>query len=436
MTRHIIRLSNEEPASNQRSPYLRADGTFIGGFKGCILHFTRTKGLATKNAQRLCAYIGRRAGKIAGAEPAAAANAFTVAQDEWLRIPYGEYPHQLGFLERLTREAAENMVTINNTFRNRLANAFGGVPIYKGHPDDRHFAAQHTDDSAYGWIKELEARDDGFYFRPEWTDAGMELLANARYKYFSPRWDLVVVGQEAGRNVVEPVELLSVGLTNRPVIKVAPLANAEGNNLTEEEKVMIEFLRQLFGLAATATEEEVKTAASNAVAAGTAKAEVDTALANAEKAKTEVDGQLVTLANEKTALDKQIADEKKAREEAEKKFTDERKAHAGLVVSNAVAAGKVRQADAEGEIVTLSNDLAAGVERFKKAPVIVKVKSSTDGLGERNSQEQQSRQSEILTLVNQKMKDNNWGRNKYDLAFEMVKREKPALFEEQPASEE
>jgi hypothetical protein len=45
------------------SKYINPDGTFKGGFEGCVKHFMEIKGLKKENAQKLCAYIKRRAGK-------------------------------------------------------------------------------------------------------------------------------------------------------------------------------------------------------------------------------------------------------------------------------------------------------------------------------------------------------------------------------------
>lgn len=45
------------------------DGTFVGGFQGCVDHMMNTKGLDKSHAEALCAYIGRQAGKIPGKEP-------------------------------------------------------------------------------------------------------------------------------------------------------------------------------------------------------------------------------------------------------------------------------------------------------------------------------------------------------------------------------
>jgi len=48
----------------EKSPYINPDGTFKGGFEGCVKHFTQIKHMPEENARKLCAYIGRKAGKI------------------------------------------------------------------------------------------------------------------------------------------------------------------------------------------------------------------------------------------------------------------------------------------------------------------------------------------------------------------------------------
>lgn len=44
--------------------HINPDGSFKGGFEGCVEHFMECKGLKRENSERLCAYIGRKAGKI------------------------------------------------------------------------------------------------------------------------------------------------------------------------------------------------------------------------------------------------------------------------------------------------------------------------------------------------------------------------------------
>jgi len=41
-----------------------SSGKFVGGFGGCSKHMQDTKGIPKENADKLCAFIGRQAGKI------------------------------------------------------------------------------------------------------------------------------------------------------------------------------------------------------------------------------------------------------------------------------------------------------------------------------------------------------------------------------------
>jgi len=54
----------EKAKDGERSAYINKDGTFKGGFKGCERYQQNVKGLSKESAAKLCAFIGRKAGKI------------------------------------------------------------------------------------------------------------------------------------------------------------------------------------------------------------------------------------------------------------------------------------------------------------------------------------------------------------------------------------
>lgn len=142
---------------------------------------------------------------------------------QWLKLAeYGDWPHPAG-LQRFNQPAAENMVRHFQSLWGRLRRRFGGVPLYVGHPDDPTFAGQsgHEDTRAYAWVTSLEARPDGLYILPRWSEAGRELLHNAFYKFLSPRWQL----RPLGNGTFEPIRLISIGLTNHPNIPGEAIAN-------------------------------------------------------------------------------------------------------------------------------------------------------------------------------------------------------------------
>ncbi|WP_309398536.1 phage protease [Cerasicoccus maritimus] len=160
----------------------------------------------------------------------------TQRSSAWLRLAeYGDWPHSQG-LQRFNRSSAEQLVRHFKSLRGRLARKFGGLPVYIGHPDDEHFAGQsgHADTRAYAWIEALDARPDGLYVLPRWSDAGQNLLRNAFYKFLSPRWAMKPLGD----GVFEPVRLISVGLTNQPNIPGDAIANeATGDDASPSPQV-------------------------------------------------------------------------------------------------------------------------------------------------------------------------------------------------------
>ena len=115
---------------------------------------------------------------------------------------------------------------------------------------------------AAGWIKALEARDDGLWARVEWTEKAQEFIANREYRYFSP----VVVLDEQQR----PMELLHAALTNVPAINnLTPLSAKYGEGLTTvkpaaaqgikntEGQKMVKSILKALGLPEDAGEERV-----------------------------------------------------------------------------------------------------------------------------------------------------------------------------------
>ncbi|MDR2030110.1 MAG: phage protease [Puniceicoccales bacterium] len=165
----------------------------------------------------------------AAVAPGEAADANEECGGTWSKlVSYGEYPHRLG-LQVVTKEAAQRMVDEFCSLSQRLANRFRGVPVYVGHPDDGQFLGLvgHGDPRPYGWVRQLEAREDGLWVRICWSVAGRELLDKARYKFLSPRWEMHPIGGER----FLPKFLVSIGLTNHPNIagdaivqKIAPIA--------------------------------------------------------------------------------------------------------------------------------------------------------------------------------------------------------------------
>jgi phage I-like protein len=105
---------------------------------------------------------------------------------------------------------------------------------------------------AAGWIKELNAREDGLWARVEWTAQAGEYLRQKEYRYFSPVLKL-------DPETRQPLALLQAALTNMPAMKqVAPLVakcggdGAQGDMRPTEDKGVLEDLKLRLGLASEA----------------------------------------------------------------------------------------------------------------------------------------------------------------------------------------
>lgn len=346
----------------------------------------------------------------------------------WLRVaPYGEHVHSGGgrkIRQIFTKSAAKAIV---ENFRAKAAELAGKVsgafalPLYVGHPDDHQWAAnaKTVDTRAHGWIHELEAREDGLWMLPKWAATGQEILANAHYRYLSPRW---ILRQLAGSDYI-PFRLESVGLTNQPNIIGDAIANEQPQK-DNDMKEMIKLLMAKLGF----TSQDIE-AVSNEAEGAPAPEAVGAALDAILTAKAEAE---TTLANEQTAL-KEAQDKLKAADEAkqaaETTLANERKARVEAIVENALLAGKITAA----EKVTLSNELAADFDaRLQKLAVQApKVKTAPVEKDYGKHQEGLNRKDAIMTAANEVctkrgLKPENpadWER-----AFAILRKEQPGLF--------
>jgi hypothetical protein len=150
---------------------------------------------------------------------------FTLLQGDWIQIsPPGDFPHGQG-IQRVDGDAIGAITRHFNSLPARLGRLFVGVPFYIGHPDVPSLAREYPDRKAYGWIQEVEAREDGLVAKVKWSDEGRTLLEQGHYKFLSPYWEADEIATEQGRKIFRPKRLISVGLTNQPNIPVLPLAN-------------------------------------------------------------------------------------------------------------------------------------------------------------------------------------------------------------------
>ncbi|MBW1991579.1 MAG: hypothetical protein JRI59_05605 [Deltaproteobacteria bacterium] len=124
---------------------------------------------------------------------------------EWIRLlPRGEVKLTDGREPFVVDE--ESLARIVEDFRSR------GVDLVV---DYEHQSLNNVRAPAAGWIKELEAREDGLWARVEWTAPARTYLENREYRYYSP---VLKLDPETRR----AVSLLHVALTNTPAIAHLP----------------------------------------------------------------------------------------------------------------------------------------------------------------------------------------------------------------------
>lgn len=230
---------------------------------------------------------------------------------------------------------------------------------------------------ASGWIKGLEVDDAGIWAQVAWTDRAAAALKAREYRYLSP---LFGFDPSSGRIT----RLFNAGLTNTPAIDGLPAIAAQVQPI-QGTPMDLSKLIALFGLAATATIDDVVAAATAAAVAASkdkeALAAAATALANTGKAlglkadaKIE---ELVAAASTKASagnpdpaafvpiaqfdeLKGQVADLQKTGNEGK----------AAAAVEGAIAAGKVTPAQKEWATAYATKDLS-GFETYVAAAAVI-----------------------------------------------------------------
>lgn len=156
---------------------------------------------------------------------------FAVQQNGRLFVPYGNYAHAQG-LQLFNKESATLMAGVFNSLGSKLGRLFSrpGVPVYRGHPDVPNRPDSNPSAPAIGWIEGITPENDGAYFEVKWNEDGQKAVSSAQFRFYSPHW-----GCRKVKGGIQPVQLLSVGLTNNPRIPVPAIANDEsevaGNSL-------------------------------------------------------------------------------------------------------------------------------------------------------------------------------------------------------------
>lgn len=279
------------------------------------------------------------------------------SQDDWICLsPYGEYPNEHG-LQIVDRQAAEDMVTEFNSFLGRLGNLFRGRPIYRGHPDAR--PDLWPDDTRYGRINALEARNDGLYAKVAWNDLGRRNKQEGYWVYPSPAWNF----KDIGDGKIRPYRVKSAGLTNTPnIFESVPVTNSrtEGNKKQKEEAVNQEEHKkacEALGLDPTKTTPEQLISAIN-----TLKTEKETAT-NADK------NPAIVAANDAA---KKAEDDKKAAEDKAKKAVE---TAINVRLDHELEKGVITAAEKESLAKKFAEDYAGLDKELKDKKAAVNTKS-------------------------------------------------------------
>lgn len=174
-----------------------------------------------------------------------AAAAETGAAGVWLRLlPNGVFKLRDGRGPFDAGGKAELQAIIDRTLQHAAATelmldydhqaVFGAVPGVGGRAE------------AAGWIKQLEARDDGIYGLVEWTGEAAQKIAAKAYRYISP----LFTSDKAGR----VGKLLNVALVNMPALDLAAIAASQ---LLIEKDDDMNAIAKALGLADGASEAAI-----------------------------------------------------------------------------------------------------------------------------------------------------------------------------------
>ncbi len=246
-----------------KSPYLNPDGTFKGGWDGCIAHMTQIEGHSAESAAKICGYIKQH--KMGNDAPIlspivanrAADGQFALPSDGWYQLaPKGEYHHpESGLTQVLDDEAMRSIV---NRFQAEAAEPhFAGLRV-----DYEHFSYDPGKSStAAGWITGLQNRGDGLWAQIKWSAQGEQDVKGGNYRFISPCW-LADDVQTLGNQRIRPLRLDTAGLTNNPNLRgMVPLSNrsasqgAADTTTTPPQPKRMKSLCTALGLSADASEE-------------------------------------------------------------------------------------------------------------------------------------------------------------------------------------
>lgn len=173
-------------------------------------------------------------------------------EDGWFHlVPRGEFPN-------VTDDGRKVMQVLDDAAFDAMLKNFAPKLLI----DQEHFSHDTGKSSeAFGWIVELQKRNDGVWGRVEWTDLGETAIKNRRYRFISPTWTRL---QKVDAERMRPLHILDAGLTNQPNLRgMVPLSNRAGETTPDGQHQQTKTHHSMkniaakLGLSADASEESI-----------------------------------------------------------------------------------------------------------------------------------------------------------------------------------
>lgn len=361
-------------------------------------------------------------------------NEINIGEDGWGQIaPLGDFRGMAMIWEngvlkkfpawqRIDKQAVTQMANEFKQSRKGIRGFLKGRGIFNGHADVPGMESRYPDKLQKGVFIDLEAREDGLYGLPVFTNEGEQLLTTKKARYFSGRWDTVATDEtKDGLKVFRPSLFISAALTNKPNLPVQMLNEAEEPKENPMLKKVITFLA-LHGvqIANEATEEQAATA-------------LETFGGKLKSDSTQFANEKTRLESDVTARDTEIGSLKTERDNFKTSFANERKARVEREIGLALETGRITAAEKPdwerrlGNETQFANELSA----LEKLAPKVKTQSFTMTRGDRKVElaNESERREMVAQLINEVCSELNLDPKKdYNRAFNEVQKRHPALF--------
>jgi hypothetical protein len=370
-------------------------------------------------------------------------NEIAIDADGWAMIaPLGDFPSMAitsGPDGKLTKQeaiqrydaAAVNKIVANfHNSRRERRKYLRGIPIYVGHPDVPGLERRYPDKTPKGVFADLQARDNGLFGLPVFTNEGSELVETKKLRAFSGRaGNSEPDGEKDGLPVFRPTELFSAGLTNKPHLPVQYLNEADVEDGPAKTKPGMN--KKLSALCAALGIQFANDADDAATEAALDQISQKVATFANEKqtliddAKTQV-AAMATLTTERTALTTD-------RDSARASFTNERAARIGDELGLALSSGRITAAQQPTWLnrlkveASFANELSA----LRTLHPTVKTESVTLQRGDRKIElaNPQQRAEFCNELYDNIAKKEGLDRKRdFNKIFNIAQRQHPALF--------